>query len=161
MKVKAKSRYRDLKESYSLGYLYAIIGYVIVLCLFAVIIFAMWRNLIIISITLIVCAIAGLIMFSQSSKDFVVEMTDGGLVIDNQLVNEEDIISWAVVDLGDMLEIVLRVSNYGSPFMYFYLQDNTKETFDFIAYLRRDYNYDDQMPKSNPIHRILRIVKLK
>jgi len=160
MLIRAKSKYLDLKNNFTFRHLYSVIGFVIVLCLIAVIIFAWIRDWLI-SLTFIACAFVGYVIFTQSAKEFNVEIQEDCLVIDQLEYKFTDLVSWAVIDLGDTLEVVVRSKNYGSPFMYFYILDNTAQTSQFIKMMRSNLPYDAEMPKNNYIHRLLRVLNLK
>jgi hypothetical protein len=160
MQIKARTKYLDLKENFSLRQLYAVIGFVAFLSIIAVILFA-WIQDWLISLTFLLSAFVGFILFSQSAKPIEVEILEDSLRIDDYQLPFNEIVSWAAVDLGETIEIVLLTKSYTTPYLYFYIPDNDKETFEFVKIMRSVLFYDQVMPNQNYIHRFLRFVGLK
>lgn len=160
MKITARTRYVDFKNNFSLRQLYAVIGYVLILSIVSVLFFAFVRDWLL-SITLLAAAIAGYFIFTQSAHDFEVETMDLGIRIGEFELPYVDIESWALIDLGDTIEVVLKSKRISQPFIYFYLSDKDSSTPLFIKDLQQLVPYDEEMPGTNPVHRVMRYFGLR
>jgi hypothetical protein len=152
--LKARSRFLDLKGSIKLYYVLAVGIF------FAILSFVVYTD-IIVTITMIVCTIVSYYLLSTPPKEIEIVLDEDMIKIDDYEIKWEDCVEWAVVDLHDSMEFVIRTTKFNHQFYYFYLDEGTLQTKQLIAILSAYLPYSESTPGLNPIHKLLRNWGLK
>ena len=88
-------------------------------------------------------------------------MDEDSIKIDDFDIKWNDCIEWAVVDLHDAMEFVIRTNKFNHQFYYFYLDQDQLQTKQLIAILSSYLPYNESTPGLNPAHTLLRNMGLK
>jgi hypothetical protein len=154
LEVNAKSTYLDLSKSLKGFYIIAIGAFISILTYVA------YQNLVV-TTTMIVCTVAAYIILSQPPKNIKIKIGEEGLVINTELLNWQNILGWAIVDLGGNLEIVVQTTNFAKDFYYFYLKKQEPEVNKLIESMAQYLPYDERIVQKNKVHVWLRNWGLK
>jgi cytochrome c-type biogenesis protein CcmE len=112
-------------------------------------------------LTILVCLIVVGIVLIAPNKKIQIYLTDEQIVIDENKYNLRDCIAWAMVDLGSVYEIILRLRDLRAPFKYFYLPKNDQDQKKFLTELSQLLDYQEDIIKHDNVHNILRFMGLK
>lgn len=152
--IKARSRFLDLSKSFKGLYVIAV-GIVL-----SILSYIVYQN-IIVTVTLTACTIASYILISQPPRDILVEISEEGLNIDEELITWENLVAWAMVDLGDDLEFIIASNNPIKDYYFFYINENLPEVKQLLQILTQFLAYDIEIINKNKTHNILRNFGLK
>lgn len=158
--VKGRNKLSDLNKFYDQKLLVGIVGYVLVLGFFSILSFVLIRDWLI-SLTLISCMLVGFYIFSRPVEESVITLDEDKLTIDGDEFESLDIYSWAIRDLGDIVEIVVHVNNKFSGFRYIYIEEINPDLKEFIREFREVTFYDENTAIYDVIHLIFRRFNLK
>ena len=149
MEFSARSRFLDISKSVKLYYLIAA-GII-----FCIISFTLYRNLLV-TITMIISTILAYIILSRPPQNIKIRILEEGIDIDGSFIEWQNCYGFAVVDLGQDLEFIIRTSYLVKQFQYFYLEEDSKIAKDTMFIFNEAMEYDEEIPKHNQAHAFLR-----
>lgn len=152
--IPGTSRFLDLTGSIRLYYVLAAGIF------FSILTFILYKDFFI-TITMAACTFVVYYLLSRPPKQIQVIVGEDNLIIDETVVPWDACLAWAVVDLGDTLEFVIRTTNMSHQFYYFYVDEARPEVKRLILLLNEFMPYDETIPAQNPLHSTLRMWGLK
>lgn len=152
-KINAISKYRDLNGSPRLYYVLGISSII------SIISFLFYNNFFI-TVVLLISGVAGYIILSRKPKSVLIEMDEKALYYDGIATKWENCVGWALVDLGDMTEIIIQTTDVSQQFIYFYFKENQPGIKEFIVYITDNIPYLPKIQEKNVVHRFLRAIDL-
>ncbi|MEM1312073.1 MAG: hypothetical protein AAGF07_01255 [Patescibacteria group bacterium] len=148
-KAKGYSKFLDLSGSIRLYYVIALGIF------FAIFSFVLYSN-IIVTFTMIVCTVISYYLLSISPKNITITIDEENIIIDDTIIDWNNCVEWALVDLHGVMEFVIRTNRTTKPFTYFYLDDEDPKTKKLITILSSYLPYNPETSGLNPVHSLLR-----
>jgi hypothetical protein len=152
--IQARSRFLDLSKSFKALY---VIAAGIFISIFSYIVY---QN-IIVTVTLAACTIASYILVSQPPTTMTIKIDEEGVNIDQEIISWENLVAWAMVDLGDDLEFIIATNNPIKDYYFFYINENLPEVRQLLQILTQYLAYDTEIISKNKTHNIMRTLGLK
>jgi hypothetical protein len=152
--VRAFNKYVDLRRSFKLFYLIALVAF------FSVLTFVVYQN-IVVTVTVVACGIAGYIVLSGPKKEIQVQLSEEGLIIDDEALGWDKAIAWAMVDLGDSFEFVIQSTGFAKDFYYFYINPEDPNMQEIVRMMSMFAPYDETITGLNRSHNVLRAAGMK
>ncbi len=150
----AYSRFLNLKGSIRLYY---VVAFGVFLALLA---FLLYRDFMV-TLTIIVCSVAGYFLLSIPPTEINIVVDEDAIYIDDKKISWDESIEWAVVNLHDVVEFVIRTDKINHQFYYFYVDSEEEDLKALISFLGNTLPYNESTPGLNPLHIVLRNVGLK
>jgi hypothetical protein len=148
------SKFIDLSKSFKGFY---IIGLGTFLSILA---FLVYTN-IIVTITLISCTLVSFIVLTRPQRQIQLQINPNNIILGNDTIPLQSVISWAIVDLGDTLEFVIQTTDLIQDFHYFYIDENEPVVVKIIEAFSNYFPYQEEITKLNKSHNFLRNWGLK
>ncbi len=152
--IQATNKYLNLKGSNRLYYVLGAGGVIVLITGF-------FYKDILVTLTMIAATITAYFLLSKAPDRFTLEIDEEGFKTNEEKIAWVKCISWAIVDLGDVMEFMIQTNSLIRPFHYFYVDEDDKEIKRLIALLSEYLAYDEEVVKLNTIHNWLRTVGLK
>jgi hypothetical protein len=152
--IQARSRFLNLQNSFRLNYVLAAGAFLSILS------FVLYKDLIV-TITTIACSIISYILLGKPPQDIVVGVGDSGLDIGENHLDWREVIGWAMVDLGDIIEFVVHSTKFSHQFYYFYIPESNPAIRQLIMLLAQYAPYAPEVGTRNILHTSLRRIGLK
>jgi hypothetical protein len=158
--VKGRNKLSDFGKYYNQRLIIGIVGYILVLGFFTILSFVLIRDWLI-SLTLVSSMILGIYIFSRPVEEIELSVDEDKLTIEGDEFDIEDVYSWAIKDLGEIVEIIVHVNSRMSPFRYIYVDETNPDLKLFIREFREIVFYDENTAGFDIIHLIFRNFGLK
>jgi type II secretory pathway component PulF len=152
-KITALSKYKDLNGSPRLYYVLGLSSILSVLS------FIFYKNFFI-TVVLLASGVVSYIVLSRKPKPVLIEMDDKALAYDGSKMPWANCVGWAMVDLGDVTEIIVQTTDMTQQFLYFYFKENQPGVKQFIMYITDHTPYLPAIQQKNVVHRFLRTLDL-
>lgn len=151
---KALSRYSKKNTNH--------LWYIFLLGLFSSFILLLAYRDILAALTIFVCTIILYILLSKEQKEINVRLNYDGIHIDTQFIAWQNCIYWAIVDLDEIAEIVIKTNQLKQSFYYFYLSSDQQELLESVILELSQYlPYQENIVQENKVHNLLRNLGLK
>jgi hypothetical protein len=152
-RINAVSKYLNLGETVKIYYVLAIGVFLSILSV------VIYRNALI-SLTLFLSAIAAFIILRKPPRKIVISLSPDQIIVDTDSILIQEIMSWAMVELEEAVEIVLFAKPSSPEFIYFYMQPDQPGFAKFIQLMSQTIPYNETLPVQDKFHTYMRLVGL-
>jgi hypothetical protein len=118
-------------------------------------------NDLLILITVAVCLAIVYNILTQPPIQIKLQIDDKNLMLGTNTFKRSEVISWAVVDLDEIFEIIFKLDDLRSPFQYIYLDSHNPKLQEVLTYLAQNFPYDEELNQADKIHYVFRLIGLK
>lgn len=111
--------------------------------------------------TILISSLIIIFWIAWPGKTLDLSIEDDVLHFDGLNLDIKNIVSWALLDHGEILEIILNKGGLGSELIYFYAPKEELQNSGILDEFYEKIPYDQNLTEINKIHSILRQLNLR
>jgi hypothetical protein len=110
--------------------------------------------------TLLFCSIVVLFIIMTPAQQIEVDVSEEGIMFDENLLAWDKCHSWVMVELDSTIEFIIQTTNFDTSYYYFYVDEEQESLRSFISSLAQMLPYNEEIEDKNYFHKIVRFLGL-